>query len=973
MKPKAPQAQGLYLALLLMIWAPICRAQFEDVATLPSDLYVYSDTHIYRVTDDGLEVIGNFVQSHDEVFLITSDGHLIVSSAGHISLVDPTDGARTSLFTWSTNENNTSAAFFDREIYLLESGWDPVISVYHLDGDSLSSKSHTMSWTNGPYEGGSPAGIAFNPVDGYLYYSYSFYSANGDVDSWITIENEGGEFMDELLVTGEVRDFAFDASGQMYGIVGGHLAMLDLQAASTQEIDTIALRGIISATHSEDYGVGPYQAYVDRLHVGETYEGFVTVTNNFSEAIEVSSVSSPTGQLELAATFPSSIAAGSSQVISFSYEANAAGDIDESLTLQLTLPDTAAIHTIAVRGLVYQEEPLWEDVFYGYNAGQFHSSNLTGEEDHVLGTVDITLTALASNDSGIAYGVSRGGDLYQVDTETGDLNYVTQLYENHSISPSHIYNMDFQTDSTLRAIVGSSVWGGGVHWSLEEYDIEDGSKSTLSTLYESLPDFPPSGRTYSAVACLNSSTYLADGTKLYLLSHQEGQLVPKEVGPFELPGMILVDMFATSHRLFGVFKDGGNNYKLAQINPSVGHALIIEGVSAVEMALARQLPNLLDGLYLSPEQLDFQFVPIEGAPIIQEMAVTNWSKEPHPFPELPELEGPFFWEHPKTGMLDPGETRVVDLVFDPVQVGEFSISIDQLTGDNELQIVGKAIQVTGLQEGFGILTNSIWESTGYVTSIYQIDATTLDKEYLGSVNAGRPIKDIDMDKQGLAYIITDHGQVFSLDLATMTLYDVSEIPLPEELNFEGEVLDDRVYEVREQGETFLIVETTETGVNEYRVRPGQGPIAVKDFELISHSHMMFLLHPQQQAVQWYLYDIRTDELTHKGVALSEEDLPDLSTSSTVFDLPAIDVLTSVPNKIVFKIYPNPADDILTVTASGRIRDFHLVDYMGRSHEVEKHFHETFWRLSLSAVPSGLYLLKIDLESGAREFRRVVVR
>ena len=133
--------------------------QFEGISTLPSDLYVYSDTHLYRVVGDGLEEIGAFVASATEALSLAPEGYLIASDLGDLSIVDAASGARTPLFSWPTFNYSASMAMLDRQIYLLENSWQPNILTYDLDAMTLSSRPHTMSWSNGPNEGASRRGL----------------------------------------------------------------------------------------------------------------------------------------------------------------------------------------------------------------------------------------------------------------------------------------------------------------------------------------------------------------------------------------------------------------------------------------------------------------------------------------------------------------------------------------------------------------------------------------------------------------------------------------------------------------------------------------------------------------------------------------------------------------------------------------------------------------------------------------------
>ena len=783
------------------------------------------------------------------------------------------------------------------------------------------------------------------------------------------------EFVEEVRIAGEVTDFGFDATGQMYGIVAGHLSLIDLGLGKIQPVDTTTLRGVISATHGEEYSVAPQQLYLDRLVTEEVYHGFVKVVNHGSFALEVSSATMP-GGLQLANSLPISIGPGGSEVLSFDYQRSEAGSIDDVLTIRLNTADGIIEQQVGVTGLVYAEEPLAIGELFGYRDSRFSSITAEGVVTN-LGTSDERLTALAVNSEGVPFGVSEHGVLYKLDVTHGDLIAVTQLFQNESISSRRLLGMGFLNDSTLIALEHATSWQGASRRFLMRYHLDEGSTEIISILWDAEDFSGDEGHLFSSMAYAGDMIYMSVDQKLFEWTKSSPDTGPREIGGFELPGMTLVNLLGSADRLYGIFKDTNDRHQLALINTEVGHALAVLDIPTMSLAMAAELPNRADGIYVTPERVDFRFIPAGNAVAVKGLAITNWSDDTQPLPMLPSLDSPFSWTLPKSNSIEPGQTVQIELSFEPDVPGDFSAAFNQPTGGRSIEFTGHAIRLTGIEEGFGVLTNTQFGSSGFVTFVYKVNSTDLTKELLGSFNIGGEVKDIEMDNQGYVHVQSSKEKTFFLDMEELTPYERIDLLLPDDLRFGSEIGPNGRghYSIANQGESFVILEHLEGDTRQLRVSPGLGILTVKDFELLDRRTLLLLIHPKNQPVQWFSYDFDTGELTKKGNALEADELEDISGSLTAFDMPRVDAITPVedPTRPTL-MYPVPTSGTLWIETEEDIDQIAILDYVGREVPFELRSSDTGrFELSLEGVQRGLYMVRIRSSAGSQIVRRIIIR
>ena len=79
---------------------------------------------------------------------------------------------------------------------------------------------------------------------------------------------------------------------------------------------------------------------------------------------------------------------------------------------------------------------------------------------------------------------------------------------------------------------------------------------------------------------------------------------------------------------------------------------------------------------------------------------------------------------------------------------------------------------------------------------------------------------------------------------------------------------------------------------------------------------------------------------------------------------------------IFTVHPNPTDDVLHVTVTdGEIARVEMFDMFGRAVSVETHGRASLpsptITVNTSAIPSGLYLLRVTLTDGTVQNVKVV--
>ncbi|MCH2045115.1 MAG: PKD domain-containing protein [Saprospiraceae bacterium] len=74
----------------------------------------------------------------------------------------------------------------------------------------------------------------------------------------------------------------------------------------------------------------------------------------------------------------------------------------------------------------------------------------------------------------------------------------------------------------------------------------------------------------------------------------------------------------------------------------------------------------------------------------------------------------------------------------------------------------------------------------------------------------------------------------------------------------------------------------------------------------------------------------------------------------------------------FKVYPNPAQDQLTVEAQVNIQAIQLVDALGRMVYVEKAITEQKINLTTTTYPRGLYFLGIQTQDGILYSQQIIL-
>jgi hypothetical protein len=80
---------------------------------------------------------------------------------------------------------------------------------------------------------------------------------------------------------------------------------------------------------------------------------------------------------------------------------------------------------------------------------------------------------------------------------------------------------------------------------------------------------------------------------------------------------------------------------------------------------------------------------------------------------------------------------------------------------------------------------------------------------------------------------------------------------------------------------------------------------------------------------------------------------------------------SLNNKVEdFKVYPNPANNMLYIEVSGKIFSLNLFDSTGRLKISKKDLQDSF-SLSLGGLPVGDYLLIISTKDGKNLYKKIV--
>ena len=74
-----------------------------------------------------------------------------------------------------------------------------------------------------------------------------------------------------------------------------------------------------------------------------------------------------------------------------------------------------------------------------------------------------------------------------------------------------------------------------------------------------------------------------------------------------------------------------------------------------------------------------------------------------------------------------------------------------------------------------------------------------------------------------------------------------------------------------------------------------------------------------------------------------------------------------------KIYPNPTSDFLQIESTSAVLSTSIIDAVGREIRLEAEpMDEGRYRLNVSAVPSGLYILKVVIRERT-DLQKVIIR
>jgi hypothetical protein len=80
---------------------------------------------------------------------------------------------------------------------------------------------------------------------------------------------------------------------------------------------------------------------------------------------------------------------------------------------------------------------------------------------------------------------------------------------------------------------------------------------------------------------------------------------------------------------------------------------------------------------------------------------------------------------------------------------------------------------------------------------------------------------------------------------------------------------------------------------------------------------------------------------------------------------------AIPHAV--KIFPNPTADVLQVESGMEVTGMSILDMAGRELKLEpESIHQGLYRVSLSSVPSGLYILKTVTREKV-DVQKVIVR
>lgn len=72
------------------------------------------------------------------------------------------------------------------------------------------------------------------------------------------------------------------------------------------------------------------------------------------------------------------------------------------------------------------------------------------------------------------------------------------------------------------------------------------------------------------------------------------------------------------------------------------------------------------------------------------------------------------------------------------------------------------------------------------------------------------------------------------------------------------------------------------------------------------------------------------------------------------------------------VYPNPANDVLTIKVQESLSEVLLLDMAGRAIKSETALHTNTYTLTVSDLPRGVYLLQVNTQSGTCYYRKVLL-
>ncbi|MDW3196512.1 MAG: T9SS type A sorting domain-containing protein [Cytophagales bacterium] len=439
-----------------------------------NNMYVYNGTEILQLNTDGPGLVTSYENGGtDWIFAATEGGQLVSAKRRDSTFYVLQEGGTP---THIAIQSNIS----EHEIIDITSSENKIelltqvnfSSLYQVTYD-LNSDEMTTEFVESVSNGWSGAYMNNNrirtPFSNDILNTVHFSTLDGGHRTFAYTESDNS-WSSRTIADEEVADLAFDAYGEVYGMVNGSLHHIDLDSALIVPYSlnhTNNLTGVFSHINEPlSYGLGPKsQAFYKQA--GEEYFGHVKITNRFESDLEILSVNAGDDFLQISPLQTNLIAPGESIYLSFEVIGEALMEIKTQINFQFQTGEMNWSDSVFVEGVVYEPAGLSDTDLFFYDT---EASRFVDQNDSIL-SFPREISIASANSKGVIYAIA-GNRMYELDPVTKYMKPIRKLFTPSDISISSFNDMAFDGEDTYYLYSSSGGFRSEGSSSVSRYNLQ---------------------------------------------------------------------------------------------------------------------------------------------------------------------------------------------------------------------------------------------------------------------------------------------------------------------------------------------------------------------------------------------------------------------------------------------------------------------------------------------------------------------